>query len=848
MKKIFNLFAGAILLVGIASCQKVETEDISTSPVAPELFAHNDILMTSNTMDEDVNFSWKEYRNLPEGLQYTLYATYGGATVALAQTYDTRYKTDKTTFQALLYNAFSNLPENNTFSMTFYVSVTSDGVVYESNEVTINIYANGDAIAPVITTLYDELVLDPSTPTEEITIIEWTAARLVYGEEISYNVYVAVNVEGSTEIVKYQIAEGISGNSLTITIDELNEAIVAAGGAEAEASEVTFYVEAVCSSQSITTESDSITITTYVSTFPDTMYLPGSYQGWDPAKASTLSQSTVSKGLYEGFVNLTTEDGSDCQFKFSPNPEWKDDFGGVVTVDQSAGGYNYATGSVGVSDNIVVPSGFYFISLNKKLNTVTLIQVNTLSMIGSSVGDFGWGSDVDMVYDAETQTFVVESTEMKEGEFKLRFNHDWTYSMGGTVDAVSYTTGDNIAFSKDAATYKVVLDVSSCPFTFKFINTDYPENIYIPGGHNGWSFSTMIAGDGEGHYEGFATLGSEFKFTPEASWDNDWGGTNTDGTITLVEKDKNITCDGGYYKIYVDLTELTSTITKIETVGIIGAFADNNWASDFVSLTYDSNSDSWKASSIEIPKNTQWKFRMNEAWAINLGGELADLTQDGGNIVESDGGIYDVELFLSTTPYRAVLTKVGNLDFEYAENITIAGDYSGNNWSADEDAKLFSTGSGVYQGAITMYNATYGFKVVHQGAWMGSSAQDGLEYTLDSSGDNMTIDNGTYWWTVDLAKNKATAIAIEAVSLSGSFNNWGDTEMTFDSDNLVYTLTQDLSAGDKIKVKFNNGWDYNLGGDTSALTMGGGDIAVTDAGTYTITLNLCKTATLTLSK
>ena len=72
----------------------------------------------------------------------------------------------------------------------------------------------------------------------------------------------------------------------------------------------------------------------------------------------------------------------------------------------------------------------------------------------------------------------------------------------------------------------------------------------------------------------------------------------------------------------------------------------------------------------------------------------------------------------------------------------------------------------------------------------------------------------------------------------------------------VYTL--DVAIDDEFKVRFNGGWDYNLGLaegvefalDTElALAPDGGNLKVAEAGDYTITLNLAKSpCTMTVSK
>jgi len=76
---------------------------------------------------------------------------------------------------------------------------------------------------------------------------------------------------------------------------------------------------------------------------------------------------------------------------------------------------------------------------------------------------------------------------------------------------------------------------------------------------------------------------------------------------------------------------------------------------------------------------------------------------------------------------------------------------------------------------------------------------------------------------------------------SATANGWDapDTKMSYDHVNDIWTLTTDLVAGE-IKFRLNDAWDWNLGGDINDLTQGGDNIAVAEAGNYTITLNLSK--------
>ncbi|MNY52752.1 hypothetical protein D3C86_1884530 [compost metagenome] len=51
------------------------------------------------------------------------------------------------------------------------------------------------------------------------------------------------------------------------------------------------------------------------------------------------------------------------------------------------------------------------------------------------------------------------------------------------------------------------------------------------------------------------------------------------------------------------------------------------------------------------------KFRMNDDWIINIGGELSSLQQDGANIAIATAGKYDIELSRTASGYSAKISK-----------------------------------------------------------------------------------------------------------------------------------------------------------------------------------------------
>ena len=794
MKRIVSLMAvAAVLLAGAVSCRVISEDAFSTDPVAPELYDHSDILITSNTMDEDVNFSWKPYRNLPEGLTYTLYISSDGQE---AQVFSSAtalsWKLSKQEFKELLYRTFPDLPVNDTFPISVRLTVEAGGKAYTSEQA-LKVYAYGDAIAPLVNeAAASEIVLDPADPEGKVVVASWEPARLVYGETVLYDVYVVL---GEKEV---KIAEGLSGTSASVKADDLNEAIVAAGGAEAAANEVVFKVVAYCESlpDGIATVSDPVSVTTYLATFPELLYLPGNYQDWTPETAPTIPLSSVKKGFYQGIVDLRTKDGSDTEFKFSPKPAWDGDFGGEAEVHPNGSGeYPYVTGTVGVSSNIVVPSGVYYIELDKKLNILRMVQFGSLSLIGSAVGDYNWSQDVDLEFDAAAKTFSAVTT-FKAGEFKMRFNHNWDCALGGSAESGYELTGGNIATDKEGE-YRMVIDASVAPFAVKFINTSFPERLYVPGSHNNWTHAaTVLEGNGEGLYEGFVSVGGEygFKFTPAPDWDHgEWGFVKGSNPRVVSDEDGNPTgfilyelTDSGadnilggsqvtYRKLIVDLTELALRTAPVTGVGIIGGFDGNVWASDQYELTYDEESDTWKASGVELSKSIEWKFRMNEAWTINLGGAFDNLVQDGGNLKVAESGVYDIELSIATIPYKAVLTKTGgSSEPEYPENMYMIGAAFGNwTWESDGVVELTPVNSKPGQfWTIRYIEAGSPFKFCPKRAWSGdfNKLGENIGFTV-SGGDCLVDESGVYMIYVDTVNDK---LAVERAKVYGMGNCFGD--------------------------------------------------------------------------
>lgn len=221
----------------------------------------------------------------------------------------------------------------------------------------------------------------------------------------------------------------------------------------------------------------------------------------------------------------------------------------------------------------------------------------------------------------------------------------------------SLTNGDAKAGKiAKAGKYKLTLNMMDYSYTIE----EAPE-LYMKGDANGWDGYDYLAGDGV-HFTGFMYLNQNgFKFTTAP----DWSGTGYGANFDTAPNAANIviTEPAGYYKVDVDLSAKTYTLTSITSIGIIGDAAPKGWDSD-VDLTYvpynkETNEGRyWEIKDIKL-KTGVIKFRANDGWDINWGGELNNLTSKGNpaNIAVEEG-TYDIKLYAWADGYaKCVMTK-----------------------------------------------------------------------------------------------------------------------------------------------------------------------------------------------
>ena len=644
IKYLKYMFVVAIVMIAATGCQEDWEDTFSKEPAAPELVNNGMILMTKNTMSESITWAWSAARFMQGEVSYALYTQYGtGAAVQVGTaTKDLSLTMTKTDFHTLL-EGISGIPENNSFDLAFYVVASDANGKYESAKQTMKVYAYGDAVSAVVAASVPELVLDINDPAGEVQLLSWEAARLTYNEAVTYAV--SVSYDGGEAI---EVAKDLTGTTCTKTVDEWNELIVATGAPEAKPAEVQFTVTAYSETypDGVPSAPLAVTVTTYKATYPAYIQLTGTDK--------KLPQSTLTKGLFECFVNLA----SDTNFKLL-DPDSAAELGSddaEATTDDK--GNKVINGTIGGNTAISLSAGTYRISASMKFNTLQIVKVESLGLIGSAtVG--GWDKETPLEYDGVANTYSVVTTLTKDGEYKPRANDNWGYAID--ADGIFKDGGDNFKFEGETGEYKVVVDVNKHPFAVKVLSTAFPteEFIYIPGNHQGWSpeaAQALRTSDFDGVYKGFSNLNGDFKFTKQRAWGGSGDEYNSndfstyEGGLAPSTDGSNINMPtAGFYYIVADVmnAKLTATAT---TWGIIGDATAGGWDSD-QNMTWDSDKKCWTAA-LTLTDGTM-KFRANDGWDINVGGKIDDLSFGGDNMTVQ-AGTYDIELYLERTASDAM--------------------------------------------------------------------------------------------------------------------------------------------------------------------------------------------------
>lgn len=410
-------------------------------------------------------------------------------------------------------------------------------------------------------------------------------------------------------------------------------------------------------------------------------------------------------GMFSSFVFLGSGTFQFIEYSNGDSTIW----GGDITVAPMAEGsdYNMGTGTASEDGAAIEPleaNTLHHVVIDKQSGTMYLAPVKQWEIIGPAQ-ELGWnaGTEIALVSsDATGTTFSTEGITLRgPNEYKYRYNSNWDLAFDdiegfniftnfGLSDGNLLIGGSNFNFEEEDGVYTVSATFSPTEIAFNQERTgdvgavtfdpenfkwgvignatagawDSDRDLFYKGvseekGHWWAGVVYIIADDGEGDAEAF-------KIRANDDWTVNLGGTisETAGELTSGGDNFAAPAESGAYYIEVYTTDEGTTWNGSIVASSWGVIGDGspqgNWDAD-VDMTANGFAEGVTTYTITGDFTTaEWKFRANDDWVINLGGDLTALSLDGDNIALSDGGSKTVTLSVGladdgTTLYSATV-------------------------------------------------------------------------------------------------------------------------------------------------------------------------------------------------
>ena len=237
-----------------------------------------------------------------------------------------------------------------------------------------------------------------------------------------------------------------------------------------------------------------------------------------------------------------------------------------------------------------------------------------------TLGATGWANAKDSVIGADA---------LQKGFLGASFN-DLARSAFGLPAGEAAILVVRVKAFLDRPVYSNAVTVTVTPYT---VFTGYPA-LYVPGDYQGWNpgaapkIVSVLSND---RYEGYIYIpaggSNQFKLTAQPDWTptayGDITGTGDLVVANFAGGNLSVATDG-YYEVTADLNTMKWTATKT-TWGIIGDASPGGWSTD-TQMSYDPATQVWTVT-CNMSAAGSFKFRANNAWAINFGIDSAGKIQ-----------------------------------------------------------------------------------------------------------------------------------------------------------------------------------------------------------------------------
>ncbi len=809
--KVFRYLVALVAgVMAFTACEKDPADLYGVEATAPVMDAHADILLTENTLSETITFSWKEARGMGNDVMYTLYATLDGQEVSLTTTNGTYFTAGKDAFRTQLLNGFG-LTANDNFSIGMYVAADNGVTVVKSESITMNVFVYGDYVPAIVSVAEgaEGGVVLTDALTEDIELINWTAARFEYGTNPLYKVEIVYN-DGARQ----ELASGMAAQKFSMAPSTLNSTLIALGCPKDAASDVQFIVTSYLEGEGapqLESTAVTVTVTTYTPSYPEFVQLCGDFGGhaWNTESALPILKGDANTGVYHGVVSIYGQEWGFKVIYTNPKDQSVVWMGGTATSEAEPYTFSISASAgnmMQVADGAGGVEGTFVFYLDLAAAQLTMAPVSSIGLIGSAT-EKGWDGQTNFEYNPDTGAMELKNVTLGEGAYKVRVNDNWgnpwedpyAYNLGGDPNDMTFGGSD---IPSEPGVYDITMNLStSANYALTFAKTGdvviedpMTKNYGLVGTINNWGETADLvfeAVEGKDYkVVKNVTLKAEdqIKIRVDQDWNENYGGEGetepyalTAGSkVTLVAGGKNMSMAAGSYDFYfypktkefIAVAAGENLPTGESIYGLVGVL--NGWAAPDVKFT-DKGTGEHVLLGQALGASEGFKIRANNEW------------NDAENYGTLNGGIVAIDSEIT------LVNGGGSKDMM----VEAAGTYDLYFYPAD----------------LKLYVMTPG-------------------KTPADAGEPVVPPTPT-----------------ETVySVAGDFNSWGETDMTDNGDGFFVLKNQAIVAGNGFKFKKNHSWaDADCWGvdaattvtigEAIALIQPGANIPVSVDGTFDIYFN-----------
>lgn len=337
---------------------------------------------------------------------------------------------------------------------------------------TPQIGSSNEFIAPVIGEC-SNVVINANNSKEEMVIFTWQPANFGLPVEILYSVYITDGVNksriGTSNSTSYSIAKGdLNGFVMNDLGVAANETITVQAYVTAQLAGATELTELTSNT------SNSFSVTTYAAALKN-LYAVGFFNGWDVGAAVEIWEEAAGTDVYVGMIDLiedTATTPGQSGFKIVSEQSWN---AGNWGYDAFTVGANITSSSDG---NLVLPAGYWKLSVNKKNMSIEATAVSSVDILGSFNGWNETAGHTPLTYSASENAWISAPVEFTEpGAFLVRLNASWDHKYGSSgvastaiAGGIELVTGGGADITvAEAGTYIIKLHANRNPYVIEVL-------------------------------------------------------------------------------------------------------------------------------------------------------------------------------------------------------------------------------------------------------------------------------------------------------------------------------------------------------------------------------------------